>query len=144
MNSWFRFFDVTKQVIIWAQIAFVYSIFFKKIEGKTKCFWDFRTFMNGICLKSPTLVWYQIWFTASIFWCSPGGCWLFRFDARMAICIPKVERILKGSLDLIKSPSHSMKIQIIGRKVCLMCTGKTLSTFCFQKFVYNSSKLSRP
>ena len=38
----------------------------------------------------------------------------------------KVEKILKGSLDSIPSPSPSMKIQIIGRKVCLKCEGKTL------------------
>ena len=36
----------------------------------------------------------------------------------------KVEKILKGSLDLITSPS--VKIQIMGGKVCLMCKGKTL------------------
>ena len=38
----------------------------------------------------------------------------------------KVEKILKGSLDLIPSPSPSVKIQIIGGKVCLWCKGKTL------------------
>ena len=38
----------------------------------------------------------------------------------------KVEKNLKGSLDLILSPSPSVKIQIIGRKVCLRCKGKTL------------------
>ena len=38
----------------------------------------------------------------------------------------KVENILKGSLDLIPSPSPSVKIQILGRKVCLKCKGKTL------------------
>ena len=38
----------------------------------------------------------------------------------------KVENILKGSLDLIPSPSSSVKIQIMGWKVCLMCKGKTL------------------
>ena len=32
---------------------------------------------------------------------------------------PKVEKILKGSLDLIPSPSPSLKIQIIGGKVYL-------------------------
>ena len=31
----------------------------------------------------------------------------------------KVEKILKGSLDLIPSPSHSVKIQIIEGKVYL-------------------------
>ena len=38
----------------------------------------------------------------------------------------KVEKILKGSLDLIPSPSSSMKIQIMGGKVCLRWKGKTL------------------
>ena len=36
----------------------------------------------------------------------------------------KVEKILKGSLDSIPSPSE--KIQIMGGKVCLRCNGKTL------------------
>ena len=38
----------------------------------------------------------------------------------------KVEKILKGSLDSISSPSPSVKIQIMGGKVCLRCKGKTL------------------
>ena len=38
----------------------------------------------------------------------------------------KLERILKGCLDLIPSPSPSVKIQIMGGKVCLRCKGKTL------------------
>ena len=38
----------------------------------------------------------------------------------------KVEKILKGSLDLISSPSSIVKIQIMGRKVCFRCNGKTL------------------
>ena len=38
----------------------------------------------------------------------------------------KIENILKVILDSIPSPSLSMKIQIIGRKVFLRCTGKTL------------------
>ena len=37
---------------------------------------------------------------------------------------PKVEKILKNSLDSIPSPS--VKIQIIGGKVCLRCKDKTL------------------
>ena len=40
----------------------------------------------------------------------------------------KVENILKGRLDSIPSPSPSMKIQIMGGKVCLRNKGKTLST----------------
>ena len=38
----------------------------------------------------------------------------------------KVKNILKGSLDLILSPSPSVKIQVMGGKVCLRCKGKTL------------------
>ena len=38
----------------------------------------------------------------------------------------KVEKIYKDSLDSIPSPSPSLKIQIIGGKVCLRCKGKTL------------------
>ena len=38
----------------------------------------------------------------------------------------KVEKILKGSLDSIPSPSPSVKIQNMGGKVCLRCIGKTL------------------
>ena len=38
----------------------------------------------------------------------------------------KVEKILKDSLDSIPSPSPSVKIQIMGGKVCLRCKGKTL------------------
>ena len=38
----------------------------------------------------------------------------------------KVEKILKGSLDSIPSPSPSVKIQIMFGKVCLRCKGKTL------------------
>ena len=38
----------------------------------------------------------------------------------------KVEKILEDSLDLILSPSPSLKIQIMGGKVCLRCKGKTL------------------
>ena len=37
----------------------------------------------------------------------------------------KVEKILKGNLDLIPSPSPSVKIQIMGGKVCWR-KGKTL------------------
>ena len=40
------------------------------------------------------------------------------------VSLVKVEKILKGSLDLIPSPS--VKIQIIIREVHLRCKGKTL------------------
>jgi hypothetical protein len=38
----------------------------------------------------------------------------------------KVETIIKASLDLIPSPSPSVKIQIMGREFCSSCKGKTL------------------
>jgi hypothetical protein len=38
----------------------------------------------------------------------------------------KVEKVLKGSLDLILSPSLSVKIQDMRRKVCFRYKGKTL------------------
>ena len=41
----------------------------------------------------------------------------------------KVEKILKGSLDLIPLPSPSVKIQSMGGKICLRCKGKTLLDF---------------
>ena len=43
----------------------------------------------------------------------------------MVACL-KVEKILKGSLDSISSPSPLVKIQIMGQKVCLRDKGKTL------------------
>ena len=47
-------------------------------------------------------------------------------DFKLLKTITKVEKILKGSLDSISSPSPSVKIQIMGGKVCLRCKGKTL------------------
>jgi hypothetical protein len=38
----------------------------------------------------------------------------------------KVEKILKGSLDSIPSPSPSVNIQIMGGKACLRCEGNIL------------------
>ena len=52
------------------------------------------------------------------------------FNAEFPTLVPnkliKVEKILKGSLDSIPSPSPSVKIQIMGGKVGLRCKGKTL------------------
>ena len=42
------------------------------------------------------------------------------------VLFSKEENVLKGNLDLIPSLSPSVKIQIMGRKVCLSCKGKTL------------------
>ena len=57
------------------------------------------------------------------------GRWLILF---------KVENILKGSLDLIPSPSPSVKIQIMGGKVCLRCKSKTLLGDVNKLFVFKS------
>jgi hypothetical protein len=38
----------------------------------------------------------------------------------------KVKKVYEVRLDSIPSPSPSMKIQIMGGKVCLRCNGKTL------------------
>ena len=51
---------------------------------------------------------------------------------------PKVEKILKGSLDSISSPSPSVKIQIMGGKVCLRRKGKTLLGIDNKLFVFKS------
>ena len=45
-----------------------------------------------------------------------------------------VQKGLKGSLALIPSPSHLVKIQIMGRKVYLRCKGKTIAGCCQQTF----------
>ena len=54
------------------------------------------------------------------------------------ISLSKVEKILKGSLDSISSPSPSVKIQIMGGKVCLRCKGKTLLGIVNKLFVFKS------
>ena len=46
----------------------------------------------------------------------------------------KVEKILKGILDLIPSPSTSVKIQSKGGKVSLRCKGKTLPSVVNKSF----------
>ena len=58
-------------------------------------------------------------------------CWVHLGQSFLSIYFQcrkniKVEKILKGSLDLVSSPSPSVKIQIMCGKVCLKCKGKTL------------------
>ena len=53
----------------------------------------------------------------------------------------KIEKILKGGLDSIPSPSPSVKIQIMGGKVCLSCKDKkkNIAGYCqktFSNFVW--------
>ena len=50
----------------------------------------------------------------------------------------KVEFFLKGSMNLIPSPSPSVKIQVMGGKVCLRCKGKTLLGIVNKLFKTNS------
>ena len=52
----------------------------------------------------------------------------------MMFSCSKVEKILKGRLDSIPSPSPSVKIQIMGEKVCLRCIGKNIAGRCQQTF----------
>ena len=49
---------------------------------------------------------------------------MYNFDHRMKI--HKVEKILKGGLESIPKPSPSMKILIMGGKVCLRWKDKKL------------------
>ena len=62
---------------------------------------------------------------------------------KVASIVHKVENILKGSLDSIPSPSPSVKIQIMGRKVCLRCKGKTLPGIV-NKLLKTKSLLTSP
>ena len=50
----------------------------------------------------------------------------------------KVEKILKGNLNSIPSPSSLMKIQIIIGKICLRGKGKTLLGDVNKLFVFKS------
>ena len=70
----------------------------------------------------------------------------FSLDTQSCIKRPfcsKVKNILKGSLDLIPSPSPSVKIQIMCGKVCLRCKGKTLLGFV-NKLLKTKSLLTSP
>ena len=48
---------------------------------------------------------------------------------------PKVEKILKGSLNLVPSPFTSMTTQIMGGKVFLRCKGKKLLDVVSKLFI---------
>ena len=57
---------------------------------------------------------------------------------RASFILSKVKKILKGSLDSISSPSRSVKIQIMGGKVCLRHNVKTLLGIVNKLFVFKS------
>jgi hypothetical protein len=71
----------------------------------------------------------------TIVWNSRQSCEsLFFYDLCCMICMidflsektDKVEKLLKGSMVSIPSHSASVKIQIMGGKVCLRCKDRTL------------------
>ena len=64
--------------------------------------------------RQKTLSW-TFW---EVVWC--------KYRTLQKVAFFKVEKILKGSLNSIPSPSPSLKIQIMGGKCCLRCEGKTL------------------
>ena len=112
------------------------------IWGLTGIPWYFWWHNYHICRSNSHLRksrWHQNSWTTAIR--KPGGLSPIKNSS-------KVENILKGSLDLIPSPSE--KIQIMGGIACLRCKGKTwlgvankllkAAMFCF----YTSSKLSFP
>ena len=76
-------------------------------KSKWSCFNIFNFFRQiSKGLKVCSISWKLRWFREKF------GC--------------KVEKILKGSLNSIPSPSSSVKIQIMCGKVCLRCKGKIL------------------
>ena len=68
-----------------------------------------------------------------IFFCK---AYIINFSKKVVIAF-KVEKILKGNLDLIPSPSPSVKIQIMGGKVCWRCKGKTSLGIVNELFEFN-------
>ena len=103
---------------------------------------DFRVWTSGFFGRFKSCCIFNS--TFSLFFCKVaksiwGLNWFLRFKRVVQKYAEnkggiKVEKILKGSLDLISSPSPSVKIQIMGGKVCWQCP----AMFC----LYTSSKLS--
>ena len=61
-------------------------------------------------------------------------------------CVPQlkyIEKVLKGSLNLISSPSPSIKVHIMGAKICLRCKGKILFGVVY-KILKTKSLLTSP
>ena len=85
--------------------------------------------INMWCITEPFIMSYLLWSirmketqVLNILFESTHK-WMFVRKNNVSV---KVEKIVKDSLDSISSPSPSVKIQIMGRKVCLRCKGKTL------------------
>ena len=80
--------------------------------------------MCGNVWRSETIV-YRMKMQCNVGEVMPMGC-LFMLPNSKIYIPSEVEKILKGSLDSLPSPSPSVKIQIMGGKVRLRCKGKTL------------------
>ena len=81
-------------------------------------------------------------YCAAIICLSTKVRWTYRVGGKIYFYF-KVEKILKGSLDSIPSPSPSAKIQIMGGKVFLRCKGKSLLVI-FNKLLKTKSLLTSP
>ena len=83
---------------------------------------------------TDSLVCSQLWSWEELPQQGLGSCQINWLRTKLWWC--KVEKILKGCLDLISSPS--VKIQIMGMKVCLRRKGKTLLGIVNKLFVFKS------
>ena len=84
------------------------------------------SFWSCSCYRpSSTMFWSWVWVNLSVGWWDSGWLWDLSKYLPQSVSY-KVEKILKGSLDSMPSPSRSVKIQIMGRKVCLSCKVKRL------------------
>jgi hypothetical protein len=97
---------------------------------------EFQGFIKFQKSNIRALFWTEVWMHKSFFNMPNLKIYTFQNQyEKKIIWISKVEKILKYSLDLIPSPSLSVKIQIMSGKVCLRCRGKTwLGLWCQQSF----------
>ena len=109
--------------------------------------WSESSFLHNLCgVVIMQMIWARRWYFIL-------GCvfvWVvclysshthtYRVSGYLLIIFFKVEKILKGSLDSIPSPSPSVKIQIMGGKVCLRCKDKTL-LFVFKSLLTTPSNV---
>jgi len=107
-------------------IKWIYLIERRRFNQKYK----FKNKYDMVCAwsnfqKNVFGMWYDKWNF------KPQISSIFHFDRVSDVELLKVEKILKCSLNLIPSPS--LKIQIMGGKVCL----RMQQTFYFRKFVDN-------
>ena len=105
--SW-RSFDREKQMLQKPRRQLIYQLVIKKLG------WAPILMSNT---KSPLASQNSLWYEKFELLSFQRG---YRFFCQHI----KVEKIIKGSMDSIASPSYSVKM--MGGKVCLMCKGKTL------------------